>query len=78
MDAIIKFLEGIISGVTAALDFLIGFIEDIVYVVKLTGEFVLNIPNYFAWLPAPVLATVVSIFGIVVIYKVLGQQPNQL
>lgn len=74
MDAIIKFLEGIISGVTAALDFLIGFIEDIVYVVKLTGEFVLNIPNYFAWLPGPVLATVVSIFGIVVIYKVLGRE----
>lgn len=74
MDAIIKFLQGIIDGVTAALDFLIGFIEDIVYVVKLTGEFVLNIPNYFAWLPAPVLATVVSIFGIVVIYKVLGRE----
>lgn len=74
MDAIIKFLQGIIDGVTAALDFLIGFIEDIVYVVKLTGEFVVNIPDYFAWLPAPVLATVVSIFGIVVIYKVTGRE----
>lgn len=74
MDAIIKFLQGIIDGVTAALDFLVSFIEDIVYVVMLTGEFVLNIPNYFAWLPAPVLAIVVSIFGIVVIYKVLGRE----
>lgn len=62
------------TGVTAALDFLIGFIEDIVYVVKLTAEFAVNIPDYFAWLPAPVLATVVSIFAIVVIYKVLGRE----
>lgn len=74
MDAIIKFINGIVSGVTAALDFLIGFIEDIVYVVKLTGQFVLNIPDYFAWMPAPVLATVVTIFGVVVIYKVLGRE----
>lgn len=74
MEAIIKFFQGIADGVSAALSFLIGFIEDIVYVVKLTGEFVLNIPNYFAWLPAPVLATVVAIFGIVVIYKVLGRE----
>ena len=74
MDAIISFFNAIASGVTAAIDFLIGFIQDIVYVVKLTGEFVLNIPNYFAWLPVPVLATVVTIFGIVVIYKVLGRE----
>ena len=74
MEAIITFLQGIMTGVTTALNFLIGFIEDIVYVVKLTGEFVLNIPDYFAWLPAPVLATVVSIFAIVVIYKVLGRE----
>ena len=74
MDAIIKFINGIVSGVTAVLDFLIGFIEDIVYVVKLTGQFVLNIPDYFAWMPAPVLATVVTIFGVVVIYKVLGRE----
>ena len=74
MNAIIEFFTGIADGVSAALDFLIGFVEDIVYVVKLTGEFVLEIPSYFAWLPPEILALIVTTFGIVVIYKVLGRE----
>lgn len=74
MSAIITFFEGIVDAITGAIDFLIGFIEDIVYIVKITGEFVLEIPNYLAWLPAPVLAIVVIVFGVVVIYKVMGRE----
>ena len=54
--------------------FVLDFFSDIVYVVKLTAQFVANIPNYFSWLPAPVLALIVSIFAVVVIYKVLGRE----
>lgn len=60
--------------ISSAFDFVIGFFEDIVYVVQLTGKFVLQIPSYFAWLPAPVLTLVVAIFSVVVIYKVLGRE----
>lgn len=74
MSAIITFFEGIVDAITGAIDFLIGFIEDIVYIVKITGEFVLEIPNYLAWLPAPVLVIVVVVFGVVVIYKVMGRE----
>lgn len=74
MNAIITFFEGIVDAITGAIDFLIGFIEDIVYIVKITGEFVLEIPNYLAWLPAPVLVIVVVVFGVVVIYKVMGRE----
>lgn len=74
MGAIITFFEGIVDAITGAIDFLIGFIEDIVYIVKITGEFVLEIPNYLAWLPAPVLTIVVVVFGVVVIYKVMGRE----
>ena len=74
MGAIITFFEGIVDAITGAIDFLIGFIEDIVYIVKITGEFVLEIPNYLAWLPAPVLAIVIVVFGVVVIYKVMGRE----
>lgn len=62
------------DGISAAIDFLISFIEDIVYIVKITGEFVLEIPTYLAWLPGPVLAIVVTVFGVVVIYKVMGRE----
>ena len=74
MNAIITFFEGIVDAITGAIDFLIGFIEDIVYIVKITGEFVLEIPNYLSWLPAPVLVIVVVVFGVVVIYKVMGRE----
>lgn len=74
MGAIITFFEGIVDAITGAIDFLIGFIEDIVYIVKITGEFVLEIPSYLGWLPAPVLAIVIVVFGVVVIYKVMGRE----
>lgn len=74
MNAIIKFFEGLMDGISAAIDFLISFIEDIVYIVRITGEFVLEIPTYLAWLPGPVLAIVVTVFGVVVIYKVMGRE----
>lgn len=74
MGAIITFFKGIVDAISGAIDFLIGFIEDIVYIVKITGEFVLEIPNYLAWLPAPVLVIVVVVFGVVVIYKVMGRE----
>lgn len=74
MNAIIKFFEGLMDGISSAIDFLISFIEDIVYIVKITGEFVLEIPAYLAWLPGPVLAIVVTVFGVVVIYKVMGRE----
>lgn len=55
-------------------EFIIDFIGDIVYIIKITGEMVVKIPDYFSWLPSEALALVVSIFGVVVIYKVLGRE----
>lgn len=74
MTAIINFIQGIAAGVQAAIDFLLGLIQDVAYVVQLTAEFVLQIPEYLSWLPAPVLAVIVSIFVVVVIYKILGRE----
>lgn len=54
--------------------FVLDFFSDVVYVIKLTAKFVANIPQYFSWLPGPVLALIVSIFAVVVIYKVLGRE----
>lgn len=56
------------------LDFLIDFIKDIVYIIEITGEMVLKIPDYFSWLPSEALSLLVSVFAVVVIYKVLGRE----
>lgn len=74
MGALTDFLLGIGEGLLAVVTFVIDFFKDIAYLVKLTGEFVLQIPNYLSWLPAEVLALLVTVFTIVVLYKVLGRE----
>lgn len=74
MGAIVDFISGIGNGIKAIVDFAINFFEDIAYIIKLTAEFVVKIPEYLSFLPAPVLAVFVSIFSVVVIYKVLGRE----
>lgn len=68
------YIVGIGELFTSLYHFVLDFFSDVVYVIKLTAQFVVKIPTYFSWLPAPVLALVVSIFAVVVIYKVLGRE----
>ena len=74
MGALTDFLLGIGEGLLAVVTFVIDFFKDVAYLIKLTGEFVLKVPTYLSWLPAEVLALVVSVFTIVVLYKVLGRE----
>lgn len=74
MDAILEFFTGVADLLMGAIDFLVGVIGDIVYIAQLTAKAVTSIPNFFQWLPAPVVALVVTIFAVVVIYKILGRE----
>lgn len=74
MKAVIETLKGIAEAITAAIEFLFGLIEDLVYMVGLLGQFILDIPAYLSWLPTGIIAIFVTIFSIVVIYKILGRE----
>lgn len=74
MQAILDFFTGLIDIVFSLVDFVISFIGDLLYVIQLTGNFLLQIPNYFGWLPSAFVTLIVTIFGVVVIYKVLGRE----
>lgn len=74
MDAIIGFFTGIADLLSGAFDFLLNLVGDIVYTAILIGKAVASIPTFFTWLPAPVLALVVTIFGVVAIYKLIGRE----
>ena len=74
MQALVEFIKGIAEAVTAAIDFLFGIIEDLVYMVKLLGEFILQIPAFLSWLPASIVTIFITIFSIVVIYKIIGRE----
>ena len=74
LDAIVDFFKGIGTAITSVVDFVIGLFQDLVYMIKLLGQVVLNIPKYFSWLPAEIIALVVLLISIVVIYKILGRE----
>lgn len=74
MKAVIETLKGIAQAITSAIDFLFGLIEDLFYMVKLLGQFILDIHNYLSWLPAGITAIFLTIFSIVVIYKIIGRE----
>lgn len=71
---IIEALQGIFDFFKMLFEFVIEFFNDVVYIIRLTAQFVARIPSYFSWLPSEVVALIVSIFAVVVIYKVLGRE----
>lgn len=74
MKAIIDFFAGLGDIITGVIDFVVGFFQDLIYVIGLLGQFVLEIPGYFSWLPGTAVAMIVTTFSIVVIYMVLNRK----
>ena len=74
LNTIKDFFLGLADVISSLVDFVINLIQDIVYVVKLCGSFVVKIPAYFLWLFSSVFVLIITIFSIVVIYKILGRE----
>lgn len=49
-------------------------INDIVQMFKYIGDAFAHIPGLFTWLPVGVAGFISVIFGVVVLYKVLGRE----
>ena len=73
MSAIIDFFSKLFDIITSIVDFVVGFFEDVVYVVKTLGDFLLNAPSLFGFLPPAVVALIGVALSVVVIYKVIGR-----
>lgn len=74
MQAVIDFFVGITDVVTSLISFVVSFVSDLVYIIQLTGSFVLKIPLIFSFMPSEVLTIIVMLFGVVVIYKIMGRE----
>lgn len=74
LKTIEEFFLSVGDVISSLIDFVVGLVEDLVYVVTLCGQFVAKIPTLFSWLPTEVLALIVTLFAIVVIYKILGRE----
>ena len=74
VEDILDFLKMLGDTFISFFNFVFSLVEDLVYVIQLLGETVIRIPTYFSWLPSGAVAIIVSIFSIVIIYKVLGRE----
>ena len=74
MEDILDMLEGFIDLVSSLGEFVLDWIKDLLYIIELLTTIILNLPSIFGWMPVPVFATVSSIFGVVVVYKILGRE----
>lgn len=70
----ISALKSIFNLISSIVSFIIGFFQDLVYMITLLGKFILSLPSYLSWLPPTFITAVTLIFTIVVIYKVLGRE----
>lgn len=74
MNVLIDFFKGVGQAITSVIDFVISLFQDLIYMIKLLGQVILNIPNYFSWLPSDIVTLIFLIISIVVVYKILGRE----
>ncbi len=74
MQGILDVLVSIGEVIVSLVDFIISFIGDLLFVIQLLGTLLLQIPSLLGWFPSAFLTLLITTFGIVVIYKVLGRE----
>lgn len=73
MGAILKILNAFFSSVCALIQFLLDSISDLIYFIGLLGELIPALPSLFTWLPPVAVSVLLTVFGIVVILRILGR-----
>ena len=75
LQTLVDFFKSTGNVVMSLVDFVITLIQDIVFVVKICGTFVLKLPDLLVgWLPSSVVVLIVGAFSVVVIYKIVGRE----
>lgn len=74
MTALVDFFKGFADIVSSLVNFVIGIIQDLLYVIGLLGSLVIKIPDMIGWLPSACITLTVTLFSIVLIYKILGRE----
>lgn len=67
VENVLSLFGGLFSVICKIFDF-ITFLFDLVI------KFAVSIPDFFFWLPAEITVLLVSIFSVVIVYKILGRE----
>lgn len=74
MQVIIDFISGMGEAIITVFRYLLDTVMGLANVIKMLLYFTPKIPGYFEWLPAECLTILGVIFGVVVIYKIIGRE----
>lgn len=74
MDAIITFFQSIGNAITGLIDFLVSLIQDLVWLVQTLAWAMMQVPRLVAWLPTQIHALIITLFGVVMLYKLIGRE----
>lgn len=74
LDAIGDAVETVVDFLDTIWKFVKDFTKSTFEMIELVGDTVKSIPDYFDWLPAGIVTSLVVLFGVVVIYKILGRE----
>ena len=74
MAGLFDLFSGLADFLWAVGKFLIDVILDLVYVVTLLGSLLPEIPVMIGWLPSTCISLTVTVFAVVLIYKILGRE----
>lgn len=73
-DALVNGIQSIIDFFSMIIDFVITMFTDIGKMAVALGETITKLPTYLGFLPSSIIAVFLTIFGIVVVYKILGRE----
>lgn len=71
---ILEVLRSLAQGIVAILKFIPKLLADLVMIVKLTAETAARLPTLFQIFPGVLSSILISILGVVVLYKVMGRE----
>lgn len=74
MQAIVDFLSGIGDAIISVFDFIIAFFKDFISFLRLLAGVPEIIENFLFWFPVDLLPFVLLLFGVIILYKILGRE----
>ena len=77
LQDVVNFLKQIGDYFVALWEFVVGLIEDTVYVIKLLGSLPLGLEKieiFFAWLPPSIVVFHFGMLCVTIIFKILGRE----
>lgn len=73
MQALLNIFTKLFDIIKTIVHFIVQFFQDLVYIIKTLGQFIIKAPLLFGFLPPAVLAIFLVGISVIVIYKVVGR-----